>query len=197
MVVLLSSMPDPCHGQSWWSWASSPPSPSASTNSSTATPPSPLYTSPAPPPSPSAPTTPATPPSPTFSVPSTPAAPPSPTFGVPTTPSTLPSSAPTTSSTTSTTLIVMTTSFFFGPETIYTSVQDAIDAVPGKSSSRFLCCCWGKYRIFDRDLSFFSFFFLLFNEVSADHLLLHHLSQKTTLTCIPLRFSLARTREFV
>ncbi|XP_024371027.1 probable pectinesterase 68 [Physcomitrium patens] len=137
MVVLLSSMPDPCHGQSWWSWASSPPSPSASTNSSTATPPSPLYTSPAPPPSPSAPTTPATPPSPTFSVPSTPAAPPSPTFGVPTTPSTLPSSAPTTSSTTSTTLIVMTTSFFFGPETIYTSVQDAIDAVPENNTDLY------------------------------------------------------------
>ncbi|XP_024382487.1 putative pectinesterase 14 [Physcomitrium patens] len=128
---LFSAPPSP--SMSFSSFGATPPS-SSSADLSTAAPPSPTFStitaSPpslsswtSSPPSQSTPTSPATPPSPTFSVPSSPAPP--------------PSTAPPPRPTNSTTLFVMSTSFSFGFETIYTSVQDAIDAVPENNTELY------------------------------------------------------------
>lgn len=126
-LVIFGNLLEQSHGQWWFPTAPTTTSPSSNstnpTNSSTNIPPSASFT---------------TPPvmSPSFSFPINPAgsntsstATPSTSIGFPTSP--YASSSPPTTPTTSTTLIVMSNSFGFGPLTIYTSVQAAIDAVPG------------------------------------------------------------------
>ncbi|XP_024390356.1 probable pectinesterase 68 isoform X2 [Physcomitrium patens] len=125
-LVIFGNLLEQSHGQWWFPTAPTTTSPSSNstnpTNSSTNIPPSASFT---------------TPPvmSPSFSFPINPAgsntsstATPSTSIGFPTSP--YASSSPPTTPTTSTTLIVMSNSFGFGPLTIYTSVQAAIDAVP-------------------------------------------------------------------
>jgi hypothetical protein len=58
--------------------------------------------------------------------------------GFPTTPAAGTPPSPATTSTTCTTLIVMPSTSNFGPQSFYTSVQSAIDAVPG-NDSQFSC----------------------------------------------------------